>query len=360
MINIEINNLVFSYKEAKQVFGSFTLNLTSENKHGHIITVMGPSGSGKSTLLKLLLQIEKPQSGSINIFPHSAVISYVPQEPVLFEHLSPEKNARYFQFAGIYKNRFDENLYLELIKTLDLKDVVEKSKSVNEISGGQKQRLSLLRALSVNPDLLFLDEPCNGLDADVKKSFLNKLREITERYGLFVLYITHHKLEAQLIADEVVYLIHNKKDFVVRNAVKASIQSFINEPPILEAATVFRFPDVKILPTVALIDNKLSVISERSKISERFDGFVLFEEHNISFNKKDGIPFNILTKSPVYSIIHHDITDIELMISSAQLNGYNVGERVFLKLNGPVLTYNSEGLLKSIDEIHNIILTENK
>jgi len=345
MKGIYIKDMGFAYSRGPSVFRDFSLSLETETDAGRITVVMGPSGSGKSTLLKILLGIEKIQTGTMRMHPEVPVTSYVPQEPVLFEHLSPEKNARYFQFAGAFQDRFNESLYKELIGDLGLGEVLSRAKSVNEISGGQRQRLSLLRALSINPDFLLLDEPCNGLDAEVQLAFLNKLREITGRHRLFVLYITHHKLEAMLMADDVVYLLQDGNGGIVSKAFQAPVLTFINEPPVLEAAGVFRFPETKILPVAATQEGGNQEVNE--VLSKNQSGFILFREQNIKLDGKQGMPFTVVAKSPVYSILRHKILDIELMIGSELLSTYGAGDTVHLQLDGKVLIYDAEKVLKN-------------
>ncbi len=305
---ISIQNIQFNYKKGQPVFDNFSLDLTQEADKGKVTAIMGASGSGKTTLIKLLLGIEKPQKGKLEISPNQSVISYVPQEPVLFEHLSVLENACYFKFAGAHKKRFNEALYQELVGSLGLEEVITHAKSVNEISGGQKQRLSLLRALSIEPDFILLDEPCNGLDAAVKLSFLNKLREITEQFRLSVLYITHNKLEAQLIADEVVYLIKDRKFNVVQKAVQASINIFIDSPPILEAAKVFRFPETKLLPINLSNQGNPQIALNENDITQ----YWLIETENITMNATDGWSFRVVSKSPTFTVIRHQSSETEL------------------------------------------------
>ena len=134
MKSIYLNNIHFSYKKGQSVFQGFSLQLSQQEATGKVTAIMGSSGSGKSTLMKLLLGIEKPLSGTIEMKPASPVFSYVPQEAVLFEHLSIQDNARYFQFTGAFKKRFNEGLYNELVKSLGLEEVVKAKKSDKEIT----------------------------------------------------------------------------------------------------------------------------------------------------------------------------------------------------------------------------------
>lgn len=335
MKSIQLHKIQFNYKKGKPVFDKFSLQLTQQAAAGKVTAIMGSSGSGKSTLMKLLLGIEKPLSGSITMQPARPVFSYVPQEPVLFEHLSIEDNARYFRFAGAFKTRFNEALYSELVLSLDLEEVINAKKSVLELSGGQKQRLSLLRALSIEPDFLLLDEPCNGLDAEVKRSFLNKLREITQRYGLFVLYITHHKLEAQLIADDIVYLVQDKRDGSVKQAAQGSITEFMEKPPVLEAAYVFRFPDVKVLPVQTGADGNIRLAESENTASE----YWLVDDKNIQLSTDKGFPFKVVSESPLYTIIRNELVAVEWVLPAALLKGVAVNDEVKLIITEPQIKY---------------------
>lgn len=338
MKSIFINNINFNYRKSKLVFQDFSLELTQQENMGKVTAIMGSSGSGKSTLLKLLLGIEKPNSGTISMSPTDPVFSYVPQEPVLFEHISIQDNARYFQFAGAFKKRFNDGLYKELVKSLGLEEVVISKKSVFELSGGQKQRLSLLRALSIEPDFLLLDEPCNGLDAEVKRSFLNKLREITQRYGLTVLYITHHKLEAQLIADEVVYLVQNKQCGIVKEAAIGTIKDFMEKPPVLEAAYIFKFPNVKILPVKSGINGKMELAFKGENVTENW----LVEDHQIELNALEGFPFKIVSKSAVYTVLRNEEADLDWMIKTEFLPQYEINDTIIINISKDVLKYKFE------------------
>ncbi len=336
MKSISIKNISFSYKKGAPVFQNFSLQMMQEGKTGKVTAIMGSSGSGKSTLMKLLLNIEKPLSGTISMDPVNPVFSYVPQEAVLFEHLSIKNNARYFQFAGAFKRRFNESLYEELVKSLGLEEVVNSKKSVLELSGGQKQRLSLLRALSIEPDFLLLDEPCNGLDAEVKRSFLNKLREITQRYGLSVLYITHHKLETQLIADEVVYLVQDKKTHVVNQAAQGSIIEFMERPPVLEAAYLFRFPDVKVLPVKPDRTGKMIIANNDDEATE----YWLVDDDDIRFETQNGYIFKVASKSAVYTVIKNESAGVEWMMPSNKFNDATLGSSIFINIRDTKLIYN--------------------
>lgn len=341
MKSINVKNIGFSYKKGNAVFKEFSLSLLQDENEGKITAIMGASGSGKSTLMKLLLGIEKTLTGSIEMQPANPVFSYVPQEAVLFEHLSIQDNARYFEFAGSFKKRFNQELYNELVRSMELEDVLDAKKSVLELSGGQKQRLCLLRALSIEPDFLLLDEPCNGLDAEVKRAFLNKLREITQRYGLFVLYITHHKSEAKLIADEVVYFVQDIHNGIVSYSVQDTVQAFMEKPPVMQAAQVFRFPDIKLLPIcVNRLKEPVIAVNE-----DDITHYWLVDDENITICASEGFPFRLISKSPIYAVVRHEESKIEWILPTMQLKEFSLGEIVYIKIDERVAVYAKNGLL---------------
>jgi len=126
-------------------------------------------------------------------------------------------------------------LFQALADKLKLRDVISSPESVTHMSGGERQRLALLRALSIRPGLMLLDEPCNGLDVSVKQEFLGMLREVADEFELLTIYVTHHRDEVLLAADYVVHIrtrsISEKPQVVV-----SALSRFIEEPPSTEAA----------------------------------------------------------------------------------------------------------------------------
>lgn len=305
MKKIEFENIDFSYNGGSEIFSNLTCCLSNDIE-GKIIGIMGESGCGKSTFLKLVLNILKPQNGEIITTPQTPVFAYLPQEPVLFEHLSPKGNATYFKNTKHYRKRFNIKIYDELKETLGLTDVLTNSKSVLKLSGGQKQRIALLQALSIQPDFLLLDEPTTGLDTDVKIQFLNKLRLLTDKYKLLVLYVTHNKTEAELVTDDIVYLRRNgsnKIESVFQNKTKL----FSKKPPILEAGTVFKYPN----PNIIDIDcfnfvHKTIYSGENIK--------ALISEENIIFDENEGFEFAELKSNDVYSLIELKGLKFRLML----------------------------------------------
>lgn len=330
------NNVSFSYDKENHVFNDLSFNFSNPNLgQGHIISLMGSSGSGKSTLLKLILGTLQPQSGNITFDFINPIISYLPQEPILFEHLNPLENARYFEKIKAYKNSFDNNLFLQLSKKLGMHEILKKSNSVNELSGGQKQRISALRALSIKPHILLLDEPTNGLDADIKLNFLQEIRKIVVEQNILAIYITHHKSESEIISDEVAYL-YSLKNSTTKSIVIKESNQFCKNPPVLEAFKVFNYPNAGII-RCKWQNNLLSLASG----SDNDFFYIGFDKENIVLNNDIGFDYEILSSNQISTFLKLSNNDV-ITVSTDSM----IGSKVLIK--GKLLKYNDKTLFEEI------------
>lgn len=346
--SLKFKNVTFAYSNDKTVLSNISFEAINHDttQLGHVTAIMGESGAGKSTILKLLLGIETNYTGEIITNPKQPIISYVPQEALLFEHLTPLQNARYFENISNYKTNFNLTLFNSLVETLDLNEVL-RAKSVNEISGGQRQRLSLLRALSIKPHFLLLDEPCTGLDADVKIQFLYKLRQLVKEYDLFVIYITHHQDEAKLIADEVVYLSKDRSTNSVNKIAKGTITEFIEQTPTIESAKVFHFPDLNILHFRST-DAKVHLSKEQS------GNCIAFKSDFLAFNNECGFEFEVIAKSAVYNQIKLQESANILIVKNKNISNFK-----YCTLEGQCVEYDSQGFfLRKLQVSQNKIISE--
>ena len=159
-----------------------------------VTCVMAPSGAGKTTLLRILLGLERPDSGSV---PSDVRWSAVFQEDRLLEHLDAMGNLRFVLGAAL-----DETAAGALLTELGLGDTA--GKPVREFSGGMKRRLALARALLAPSDALALDEPFTGLDEENRARCQALLRRAGEEKP--VLLVTHDPADAQALDAAVVKL----------------------------------------------------------------------------------------------------------------------------------------------------------
>ncbi|MBQ4429110.1 MAG: ATP-binding cassette domain-containing protein [Clostridia bacterium] len=191
---VRLKNICFSYKSFETgaheprlecVFGDFSMEL----REGEALAVMGESGSGKTTLVKLMLGLIKPDSGSIEGLDGKR-ISVVFQEDRLLPWYSAKENIA-LVLHGMDKAEREQKA-LELLAETELSEAADKP--IRELSGGMQRRVSIARALAFGGDIIILDEPLKGLDAELKKRVAERIR----RHFSTILLITHDEDEAAL------------------------------------------------------------------------------------------------------------------------------------------------------------------
>jgi len=189
------------------------LNLVLENHSS--VAIIGVSGSGKSTLIRLMSGLEKPSSGSIKINSfdvndevYRKKIGFVFQNHNLFPHLTLKQNITLVleKTRGMDKTLANETA-LKYLSLLHLEDQVDKLPK--NVSGGQAQRASIARALSVNPDIIFLDEPTSSLDPILTHEVLAAVEDL-KGLGKDFIFVTHVMSFVKDFADYVIYMDQGK------------------------------------------------------------------------------------------------------------------------------------------------------
>jgi oligopeptide transport system ATP-binding protein len=184
---------------------------------GETLALVGESGSGKSTLARLILRLIEPTEGSVRIGGEDILklsgqklrevrttAQIIFQDP--FDSLDPRMKASAIVAEGMSHldlSKADRNLRIaELLHTVQLpSDAGERFP--HEFSGGQRQRLSIARALAVNPSFIVADEPVSALDVSMQSQILNLMRELQDRLGLTYLFISHDMSVVRHMADRV-------------------------------------------------------------------------------------------------------------------------------------------------------------
>ena len=177
-----------------------------------IVCLLGPSGCGKTTLLNIIAGLEPADSGQALV--EAQDISGVPahrrgfglmfQDLALFPHKNVRDNVAFgLRMAGLAPQAIDARVrqVLELVGLAGLE-----RRDVNQLSGGEQQRVALARSLAPRPRLLMLDEPLSSLDRALRERLMNELRDILTRVGQTAIYVTHDQQEAFALADRVVIL----------------------------------------------------------------------------------------------------------------------------------------------------------
>ncbi|MBN1367119.1 MAG: ABC transporter ATP-binding protein [Dehalococcoidales bacterium] len=201
---IDIDNISFSYGRL-QVIDNLSLAIPKGVSFGFL----GPNGSGKTTLIRLMVGLLKPKSGNVLCFGEPPVpanaknIGYMPQLPSLYNELTVRQNIDFF--AKIYglKNRQQRMQRVEeVIKLVDLQS--KRNVSINQLSGGMKQRVSLGCAIVHQPPLLFLDEPTVGLDPDLRAHFWEHFTSLTQTGTTLI--ISSHTMDDAAHCQQLIFL----------------------------------------------------------------------------------------------------------------------------------------------------------
>lgn len=200
---LSINNLSKTY-HTKNGETKALMDINLDIKKGEFICIVGSSGCGKSTLLSILAGLEDKSSGSLLWNKKEPVIGYMLQNDALFPWLTILDNATLG--LDIQKKKTKENIdYVKkLLKTYSLDDFI--NKYPNELSGGMKQRVALIRTLALKPDLLLLDEPFSALDYQTRLAVSDDVYRIIKNEEKTVIMITHDIAEAISLADRIVVL----------------------------------------------------------------------------------------------------------------------------------------------------------
>ena len=194
--------------QAKNISKRYGNHLAVDHIHlqfekGTFNAILGPNGAGKSTTISMLIGLKQPTQGDI-IYEPGTKIGVVFQTSVLDEMLTVRENLtiRARQYKGLKSNRVSD-----LIDRLGL-SAFQKQK-YGTLSGGQKRRVDIARALLHGPDLLFLDEPTTGLDIQTRKSIWDLLYQLQREEGMTVVLTTHYLDEADE-ADQIYIVDHGK------------------------------------------------------------------------------------------------------------------------------------------------------
>ncbi|MDD2852291.1 MAG: molybdenum ABC transporter ATP-binding protein [Desulfuromonadaceae bacterium] len=227
----------------KKSFGDFTLSTDIEFS-GNRIGIFGKSGSGKSTLVSMLAGLVAPDDGEIvmdgeclfssarriNTNPEQRRIAMVFQQHCLFPHLSVKNNLLYgFKRCPAKYRTID---FDALVAVLKLEELL--GRGVTNLSGGEKQRVALGRAILANPRLLLMDEPLSALDDSLRFQIIPYLKSVSSEFGIPYLFISHSIVEMRLMTDTVLafekgaMLGQTTSEQLARNCMGSSQVGYIN------------------------------------------------------------------------------------------------------------------------------------
>lgn len=207
---ITLQEVSFAFAETP-ILDRFTLHI----EPGRIVALLGPSGCGKSTLLRLLAGLSVPASGEIRFgdrlvaragwgLPRSSAISawFSGLRPLAAYERGAERRLP-LRMRGVSRSERERRVS-EALARVGLNGFAERKPS--GLSGGQRQRVALARAIVAAPRVLLFDEPLSNLDSELRESLCGEMSRLLRQLGITALYVTHDRREAELLADQIVYL----------------------------------------------------------------------------------------------------------------------------------------------------------
>ena len=190
-------------------------DISFDIKEGEFISILGASGCGKTTLLKILIGIEKADTGLIlkdgvditNNLPSQRSMGLVFQNYALFPNMNVWNNVAYALKAHHVPKEEIKKRVNDVLATVGLTDFA--NKKPGKMSGGQQQRVAIARTLAMNPDIILFDEPMAALDADIRMSLRKELKELQKKLNKTMIYVTHDQEEAFSMSDRIIVMNDN-------------------------------------------------------------------------------------------------------------------------------------------------------
>lgn len=189
---------------------SFSYNFSVNDNEA--VAVIGASGCGKTTLLNVISGLIKPNEGRIilndrditSLPPYKRNIAYVFQDYALYETLSVKSNIAFPLNVRHIARKEKDRIIISLLETVHMRGF--EKRIVSTLSGGEKQRIAIARALASFPQLLLLDEPLSALDPSLRGEMRTFLKEVHNKNGIMTILVTHDKSDADVICSRSICL----------------------------------------------------------------------------------------------------------------------------------------------------------
>lgn len=211
---IEFSNVSKNYQN-KTILKKINLNI----RDGEFLVLVGPSGSGKSTTLKMINRLIEPTDGEIFIGAQNIEdidlrklrlsIGYVSQQNTLFPNLSVAENISLVLELNKIDKKERQAKIIELLKLVNLsQDYLQKMP--DQLSGGEKQRINILRAIAAGQKIILMDEPFSALDPILRKQLQNWIKQLHKKLKTTIIFVTHDIDETLSLADKIALINHGE------------------------------------------------------------------------------------------------------------------------------------------------------
>jgi iron(III) transport system ATP-binding protein len=321
-------------------------DLSLQVKEHELVAVLGSSGSGKTTLLRLISGFDSPESGEIEILGSKVFaknvfvpaekrrVGFVPQDAALFPHLSVAGNIEFsLSDLSVAERQMRVQELLALVDMVGFEDRLP-----HQLSGGQRHRVALARALAPKPDLILLDEPFSSLDAELRARLREDVKKVLLTTGTTAILVTHDQEEALSIATRVA---------ILREGTIAQIglpKDIYQAPTDVEMAT-FLGDSVIIEGTVknGKIDTQLGQLSPLNQVTEGAKGRVAIRPENFYLQPNPNGAGEVVGRT---YFGHDALIEVKLpsLVIQARANGPfapEMGMRVTVWVRGKVNFYTS-------------------
>ena len=211
---MEVLNKKLSVKNLTKTFSGKTVlnNISFDLMEGEFLSVLGPSGCGKTTLLRILIGLEKADSGEIikggkdisGLASFDRGMGIVFQNYALFPNMTVLQNVMYALTLRKDTKKQAKEIATRTLEQVGLTD--QMNKRPHQLSGGQQQRVAIARTLAMNPDVILLDEPISALDVPNREIMKAELKSLQKKFNATMLFITHDQEEAFFLSDRIMVM----------------------------------------------------------------------------------------------------------------------------------------------------------
>lgn len=343
MAEIVIQNL-------RKEFGDFTAVQSSSFRieDGEFFMLLGPSGCGKTTTLRMIAGLELPTSGEIYIGGEEVSrkraserdIAFVFQMFALYPHLNVRRNISYpLVSQGMPRAQVREKV-AEVASILDISDILERP--VGGLSGGDRQRVALGRAIVRDPKCFLMDEPLGALDAEFRERMSEELRALHDRMGATTVYVTHDQLEAMQMGDKIVVMNHG----VIEQF--GTPQDIYNKPATIFVADFIGSPSMNFLRFHGSVDVGATSVTLHHQslgvpaLREPFEGDLVYGVRPEHIRLSDNAGYRASVVASEYlgttQIVTLDTQNGEVKARVPSDRVAKVGDTVGLEFNGATVT----------------------
>ena len=320
-------------------------NLSIHVNDGELLVLLGPSGCGKTTTMRMIAGLEVPTEGKIKIGnkdvtklePRYRDVAMVFQTYSLYPQMTVYENIRFPLRARNIKKLEHNERVLEAAKMVQLTKYLQRKP--NSLSGGQRQRVALARAIVRSPIVFLMDEPLSNLDARLRLSMRNLIKELHLKLQTTIIYVTHDQLEAMTLADRIIVMNEGKIEQI------GTPKEIYEDPNTMFVAEFVGLPSMNLFNGNLLNGFfKSNGINIPIKFSNNFDNVVLgIRPEDLSLVNED--------EGNIIGVVHSvemigDVTIVTLKVNSnnciAKLNKdvvLNLGDKISLKTSSRLLVF---------------------